>query len=203
MINKSNTTVDAAPSRHASPYSLREKVARVLWSVVEITLFRCTWPTWYRYRAWLLRLFGAKIHPTARVRRTCRFTCPWNLALGANTATGDRVIFYCLGLVTVGDRVTVSQDAYLCAGTHDYTTIEMPLLRPPIRIGDDAWVAAGAFVGPGVAVGAGAILGARGVAFKDLEAWTIYAGNPAQRVKVRPRFTVTPGAEQTGRGEPA
>ena len=61
----------------------------------------------------------------------------------------------------------------------------MPLLRPPVTVHDDAWIAAGAFVGPGVSVGEGAILGARSVAMKDLQAWTVYIGNPAVAVKDR------------------
>ena len=61
----------------------------------------------------------------------------------------------------------------------------MPLLRPPIEIGDEVWIAADAFVGPKVRVGEGAILGARAVALADLEPWTIYLGNPAVRVRTR------------------
>jgi putative colanic acid biosynthesis acetyltransferase WcaF len=157
----------------------------MLWALTEATLFRFTWPTWYRYRAWLLNRFGANIHPTARLRRTCRFTCPWNLTLGANTATGDHVRFYCLGSVTIGRRVTVSQFAHLCAGSHDFDQPHMPLLRPPIVIHDDAWIAADTFVAANVTVGQGAILGARGCAFKNLEPWTVYGGNPAQPIKAR------------------
>jgi hypothetical protein len=48
-----------------------------------------------------------------------------------------------------------------------------------------SWVAAEAFVGPGVTIGEGAVLGARGCAFRDLEPWTVYAGNPARRLKLR------------------
>ncbi|MEM6853863.1 MAG: putative colanic acid biosynthesis acetyltransferase [Planctomycetota bacterium] len=173
-------------ARHVSPYRFAEKLKRLVWTVVEATAFRWTWPTWYGYRAWLLRRFGADIHPDARIRRTCRFTCPWNLKMGANTATGDRVIFYCLGPVTVGERVTISQYAHLCAGSHDFTDpVLMPLLRPPIAIEDDAWIATDAFVGPNVTVGEGALLGARGCAFKDLKPWTIYGGNPAKELKPR------------------
>jgi putative colanic acid biosynthesis acetyltransferase WcaF len=68
----------------------------------------------------------------------------------------------------------------------------MPLLRPPIVVEDYAWVAADAFVGPGVTVHEGAILGARGVALRDLEAWHIYSGNPAHKVKARQRPAATP-----------
>ena len=71
----------------------------------------------------------------------------------------------------------------------------MPLIRPPITIDDHAWIAADAFVGPGIAVGEGAILGARGCAFKDLEPWTIYGGNPAKPIAPRQK----PRAES---GEP-
>jgi putative colanic acid biosynthesis acetyltransferase WcaF len=171
--------------RHVSPYSTREKVGRVLWAMVQATLFRFSFHTWYGWRRFLLRRFGATIHSTANIRRTARIECPWNLALGANSCLGDGSTAYCLGPITIGARVSISQNVHLCAGTHDYSKADMPLLRPPIRIEDDAWIAADAFVGPDVTVGAGAILGARGCAFDDLEPWTIYGGNPARAIKRR------------------
>lgn len=160
----------------------------MLWASVELTLFRWTWPTWYRYRAWLLRRFGADVHPASRIRRTCTFECPWNLTMGAGTATGERVWFYCLGPITIGERVTLSHFCQLCAGSHDPDDPElMPLQRPRINIGDDAWIATSAFVGPGVEVGEGAILGACGCSFKDLKPWHIYGGNPATLLRERAR----------------
>ncbi|MEM6552918.1 MAG: putative colanic acid biosynthesis acetyltransferase [Planctomycetota bacterium] len=183
-------------SRHHSPYSTADKVKRLLWSCVEATLFRWTWPTWYRYRAALLNAFGAKIDRTARLRRTCNFTCPWNLTVGPDAAAGDHAIFYCLGPVTLGSRVTISQHAHLCAGSHDHADpVTMPLIRPPITIDDDAWVAADAFVGPGVHIHEGALLGARGAAFKDLEPWTVYGGNPAKPLKPRARQDMSPSRD--------
>jgi putative colanic acid biosynthesis acetyltransferase WcaF len=61
----------------------------------------------------------------------------------------------------------------------------MPLLRLPITIEDDVWLAADSFVGPNVTVGESAILGARGVAMRDLDSNTIYSGNPAVIIKKR------------------
>lgn len=171
--------------RRSSPYSTREKIARLAWGFVQATLFRASFHNWYGVRRALLRMFGARLHATANVRRTVMVECPWNLSIGAESSVGDRAVLYCLGPVTIGRRVTVSQGAHLCAGSHDSRRAAMPLLRPPIDIEDDAWIAADAFIGPKVRVKEGAILGARGVALSDLEPWTIYLGNPAVRVRAR------------------
>jgi len=174
-------------NRHVSPYTTREKIARVLWSMTQATLFRYSFHNCYGWRRCLLRCFGATIGRSCVIRRTVRIECPWNLTMSDNACLGDRVHAYCLGTVVIGRRVSISQDAELCAGSHDYSKQDMPLLRPPIVIEDDVWIAAGAFVGPGVTVGEGAVLGARGVAMKDLQSWSIYVGNPAARIRDRHR----------------
>lgn len=171
--------------RRTSPYSAREKIARVLWAAVQATVFRASFHNWYGARRAMLRAFGARLAPSANVRRTVSIECPWNLSIGEQSSIGDRAILYCLGPVEIGARVSVSQGAHLCAGTHDHRRATMPLVRSPITIGDEAWIAADAFVGPGVTVGEGAILGARGVAMRDLAPWTIHAGNPAVAVRER------------------
>ncbi len=174
-----------AEDRHTSPYSTQEKLRRLLWSITQATFFRFSFHTWNRWRIFLLRSYGATIEDTCIVRRTLKVECPWNLTVGENSCLGDGVILYCLGKVTIGDRVSISQHAHLCAGTHDYTKDDMPLLRHPISIGDDVWLATDSFVGPNVTVGEKAILGARAVAMRDLDPNTIYSGNPAVIIKKR------------------
>lgn len=172
--------------RSVSPYTTREKVGRVVWNYLGQPLFRCTFHNWYGLRNALLRLFGASVGRPVRIRPSVRVEQPWNLTIGDNSSIGDRSVVYCLGKVTIGSHVSISQQAHICAGTHDYKMPDLPLIRPPIVIEDHAWIAADAFVGPGITVGEGAILGARGCAFKDLEAWTIYGGNPAKAIAARP-----------------
>jgi putative colanic acid biosynthesis acetyltransferase WcaF len=177
-------SIDAG-DRHVSAYSAKEKVGRMLWAVVQATLFRCSFHTWNGWRAALLRMFGATIARPVIIRRTVRVECPWNLTMGVNSCLGDGVIAYCLGPVTLGERVSVSQHAHLCAGSHDYTRADLPLLRPPIVVEDDVWIAADAFVGPGVRIGRGAVIGARACVFKDVEGGWVYGGNPARKIKER------------------
>jgi putative colanic acid biosynthesis acetyltransferase WcaF len=108
-----------------------------------------------------------------------------NLRIGDWSAIGENALIYNLGQVTIGQRVTISHGAHVCAGTHDYRDPRMPLLKPPIRIEDQAWICADAFVGPGAVVGEGAVVGARAVAIKSVAPWAVVVGNPAQPIKKR------------------
>lgn len=133
----------------------------------------------------LLRWFGAKLGRNVRIRRTVKFEIPWNVKLGDDVSVGDGAILYALGPIDIGDRSFLSQYAHLCAGTHDFTDPTYPLLRPPISVGADCWIAADAFVGPGVRIGDRTVVGARASVFSDLPADVIAVGNPAKPIKAR------------------
>lgn len=171
--------------RHVSPWTTREKVGRLLWSWVQCTIFRFSPRPAYRWRNFLLRRFGATIAPKARLRPSVKIEVPWNITIGNNSTIGDHVILYALGPITIGERVTISQHAHLCAGTHDFTRPDFPLLRPPIEIEDDCWIATDAFVGPSVCIGAATIVGARASVFADLPPNKVCVGNPAKPIRDR------------------
>ncbi len=179
--------IPASPAarREPSPWSLMDKAKRALWMLVTATLFRPSFHNWYGWRRLLLRAFGARVGRNVRIRPTTKIEIPWNLELGDDVVIGDHAILYSLGKITIRDRAVISQYAHLCAGTHDYTSPDFPLLRPPITIGDEAWIAADAFVGPGVAVGARAVVGARATVVKDVEPLQVVAGNPARVIGQR------------------
>jgi putative colanic acid biosynthesis acetyltransferase WcaF len=52
----------------------------------------------------------------------------------------------------------------------------------PVIIGENAWVAAEAYIGPGVTLGAGAVAGARAVVVSDVPAGRVVVGNPARPI---------------------
>lgn len=176
--------VDVARNRAMRRYSRADNLRRVLWALAQ-PLFRLSPRPCFAWRRLLLWVFGARLGRAVHVYPSTRITLPWNLAVGDESSLGEGVLVYNLGRVTIGARTTISLRAHLCAGSHDARQPDLPLLKPPIVIGDDAWVAADAFVGPGVTVGDGAIVGARAVAVRDVSAWTIVVGNPARVVGPR------------------
>lgn len=175
---------DVQANRRATKWSSRTQAARVLWALAR-PAFRLSPRPFWGWRRALLRVFGARVGAQAHVYPTVHITMPWNIVIGDHAAIGDRAILYALGPIEIGDRATVSQGAHLCAGSHDWGRPDMPLLKPPVRIGAEAWICADAFVGPDVTIGARAIVGARAVAMRDVEAGTIVAGNPARFLKHR------------------
>lgn len=178
------SALDIAANRQSRKYSKKELLLRVLWSVGQFA-FRLSPRPCFGWRRFVLRRFGAKIGHQVNTYASTRVYFPWNLTVGDWSAIGEDAFIYNLGPVTLGEKVTISHRAQLCAGTHDYTRADLPLLKPPIVIKDQAWVCADAFVGPGVTVGEGAIVGARAVAMKDIPPWAIVAGNPAKFIKKR------------------
>jgi putative colanic acid biosynthesis acetyltransferase WcaF len=158
--------------------------ARV-WNALGRHAFRLSFHNWYGFRRCLLRLFGAAVDPTARVRPSVRIDCPWRLAIGWESAIGDGAVLCCSARVAIGRRCTVSQYAYLCTGTDDYTRRAGPRLAAPITLEDDVWVATDVFVGPGVRIGQGAVVGARSTVFRSLPSGTVCAGDDAAPVGPR------------------
>ena len=179
------TVVPLHPKKQPSPWSPMENLKRVLWMLLRTALFRCSFHNWYGWRRLLLRLFGAKLGRDVRIRPTVLVEIPWNLDIGDDVDIGDHVILYSLGKITIGRGSIISQYAHLCAGTHDYTTRRFPLLRPPIVVGEDAWIAADAFIGPGVTVGDRAVVGARATVVKDVGPDQVVAGPAAAVLKTR------------------
>ena len=54
-----------------------------------------------------------------------------------------------------------------------------------IIIEDDVWVGLGSILLSGVKIGEGSIIAAGSVVTKDVESYSIYAGNPARKIKNR------------------
>lgn len=165
-----------------------------LWWLVQATLFSWSPQVCYGWRSFLLRLFGARLGRSVRLRATTQVTYPWKLVAGDNVWVGDDCVLYNLGPITLGSNVALAHRVYLCTGLHDYTQLEFPIFAKPIVIEDEVWLTNDVFVAPGVTVGRGSVVGARSSVFHSLPGGMICHGTPAEVSK--PRLMVTGNDER-------
>lgn len=156
-----------------------------LWWCVQKTFFALSPQVAYRWRNFLLRCFGAKIGVGVIIRPTVRVTYPWKLSVGDYSWIGDDVVLYSLGEISIGSNVVVSQNCYLCTGSHDYLKLDFPIWSEKIQLEDECWLASGVYVAPNVLIGKGAVIAARSTVLKNVEPGWIYAGYPAKKLKKR------------------
>jgi putative colanic acid biosynthesis acetyltransferase WcaF len=188
-----NAADHIAAETAADPYlrpafSFSDRMRRLNWNICWSLLYRTSPRPLHSWRSFLLRLFGAKLGPNCHFYPRSKVWAPWNLVCADQVTAGDGAEIYNPAPVTLGSHAILSQDAYVCGATHDYDDPAFPLIAYAMTIGAYAWVCARASVAPGVNVGEGAVLGLGSVATRNLDAWAVYAGVPAVKVKERRRF---------------
>lgn len=179
------SNIVTSPDSFKSPHNLKNKIGRFVWGVAWLCLFR---PTPKRlggaWRNFLLRMFGARIkrcwlHPSVKI------WAPWKLEIGNDSYIDQSVWLYNTYDCTIKDRVIISAESVLCTVSHDYATSNYQLIGEKICVQSDSWITMRVFVCPGVTIGQGAVVGACAVVTKDVEPWTVVAGNPAKFIKKR------------------
>ncbi len=184
------------PDAYTRPaFTLGNRMRRLAWNIVWLLLYRPSPRPFHAWRAALLRLFGATLGPDCHFYPASKIWAPWNLIAADHVAAGDGAEIYNPSPMHFGSHVILSQGSYLCGATHDYNDPAFPLLAYTMSFGPYAWICARAMVGPGVQVGAGAVLGLGAVTTRDLDPWTVYAGNPAAPIRKRTQHPDAASAE--------
>lgn len=156
-----------------------------LWWLVQYSLFRMSPQFMYGWRRWLLQVFGATVGQKVLIRPTARVTYPWKVRIGDYSWIGDDVVLYSLGEIEIGSNVVISQQSYICAASHDYTSPAFDIFAKKVQIEDEAWLATDVFVAPGVTIGKGAVIGARSSVFNNLPPMMLCIGCPAKPLRER------------------
>lgn len=171
-------------------FSLGNRIARAIWGVTWLLLFRPSPRPFHAWRRLLLRGFGARLGEHVNVHASVKIWAPWQLTIGNRVGIASGVSLYNMAPITIGDNCVVSQGAHLCGGSHNIDSPNFQLIAKPINLERNVWVCADVFVGLGVTIAEGCVLGARAVVVKTIaEPWTVWAGNPAVLKRMRKRST--------------
>ncbi len=161
----------------------RSRIYEALWVAFSIMFFRNPFPWPSFIRCALLRLFGAKVGTNVVIRPGVSISFPWRLTIGDNSWIGESVMILSLAEVTIGANCCISQQAFLCTGSHNFHKQSFDLVTSPITIGDGCWIAARSFICPNVAFASGSMCAAGSIVTRDVASQVVVAGNPAKVVK--------------------
>lgn len=186
MNDKLRYKIKDVKNPYISSWSFKEKFLIVLWRVFYILFFRTSPKIMGRYwRVCLLRVFGCKIHWKAFVYSSSKIYAPWLLKIGERACIGPKCEVYNLGPVEIGDFSTISQNVYICNGSHDLSLKSLPLIIGDIYIGENVFIGANAFILPGIKINDFAVIGAASVVTRDVGKYEMVGGNPAKFIKKR------------------
>jgi putative colanic acid biosynthesis acetyltransferase WcaF len=133
---------------------------RITWHVVSALVFQSALVLPSRWKALLLRAFGARIGDGLVIKPRVTIKYPWFLEVGHHVWLGEGVWIDNHTTVALGAHVCISQGAYLFTGNHDWNDPRFRFFCQPITLGDGAWVAAKAIVCPGSVLARMSVVGA-------------------------------------------
>lgn len=158
---------------------------RTLWYITNIIFLKNSFNTLNFTKILFLKIFGAKIGKGVIIKPSVNIKYPWRLKIGNNVWIGENAWIDNLADVIIGDNVCISQGALLLCGNHNYKKSTFDLMIANIVIENGVWIGAKAIVNGGVTCRSHSILTLGSIATKNLQAYKIYKGNPAQIIKER------------------
>ncbi|MBK6886823.1 MAG: putative colanic acid biosynthesis acetyltransferase [Tetrasphaera sp.] len=148
-----------------------DKGRSVLWQAAWMLTSGAVFQRWWcpaSLRVTLLRAFGAQVGTGVLVRHRVRIHWPWKLHLDDNVWIGEGAWILNLEPVTIGHDTCLSQEVFLCTGSHRFDSPTFEFDNAAITIGARTWVAARATILRGVAVGDDALVGACALVIGDV-----------------------------------
>ena len=134
------SSVDLSSYDNGWYFAGRNRFVCTLWYFVSLAVFESGWVPLLRPKRWLLRLFGARIGRGLVIKPQVWIKYPWRLAVGDYCWIGKGAWIDNLADVQLGSHVCVSQQVYICTGSHDRNRPSFDLITRPVEVGNGAWL---------------------------------------------------------------
>jgi len=113
------------------------------------------------------------------------------LRIGSNTYIGSRVSISVAQSITIGDNCYLADNIIIRDNDGHPLDLQKRMRNEPVEkeevrpveIGNYVWIGSGSFVLKGIKIGDGAIIGSGSVVTKNVDEYTIVAGNPARCIR--------------------
>ena len=158
---------------------------RILWYLLSEIFINTFIPYPIKIKILILKIFGAKIQNGVVLKPRIKIKYPWFLSIGSNSWIGEEVWIDNLDFVLIDKDVCISQGAMLITGSHNHRVSSFDLITKEIIIESGVWICAKSVVLQGVTCGKGSMLSSGSVAIRNLDANSVYVGNPATKLKDR------------------
>jgi putative colanic acid biosynthesis acetyltransferase WcaF len=166
-------------------YQPGNPVKIMLWYFVNVLVLKNPLLPFSELKIFVLKIFGAKIGQGVVIKPCVNIKYPWKLTIGNHTWIGENVWIDNLDDVIIGSNVCLSQGALLLCGNHNYKLSTFDLMIGKIVLEDGVWIGAQSIVCGGVTCHSHAVLSVNSVTTKHIEPYSIYRGNPAEKIADR------------------
>lgn len=140
-----------------------------------------------KVRAFCGKLMLRKCGSNVNIEKGAHFST--EVSLGDNSGIGINAQI--APYVTIGNDVMMGPDCMIYTTNHGMDRLDIPMWKQksskpePVVIGNDVWIGSRVIILSGVHIGDGSVIGAGSIVTKDVEPYSIVAGNPARLIRKR------------------
>ena len=163
----------------------RSRGVEIAWWLARVSIVQTRFPWPSIFRKAVLTLFGAKVGKNFYCRPELAVHFPWKLEIGDNVWLGERTVLHNIEHIYIGSNTALGHEVFITSGGHDVRSRLFSYKNQEVHVGDQVWIGSRATILAGVQIGQGTVVAAGSVVTKPTEAWSIYGGVPARKLRAR------------------